>query len=238
MKQRAWSLLLPLIAACATPPPPMDAELEVTPPSQWAAAEGAPEELQGPGAVEAEWWTSFDDPELTRVIEIALAENYDLQAAVARLDQAAAQARIAGADLKPSANLGVNGSRTKQNFIGFPIPGAGVGVPSTTTSRFGVSLDLTWEVDLWGRVRAGTRAAIADAQAAEADVRGAHQSLAAQTAKAWFGVLEVRQQAELARSTVESWRSSAEQVRTRFMRGLRPTAFSSIWADLPVSTGG
>jgi NodT family efflux transporter outer membrane factor (OMF) lipoprotein len=166
------------------------------------------------------WWTTFGDPELDAIIEAALLRNYDLQAAAARLGQAEAMARMAGADLKPSIGLNLGASRAKQNFVGFPLPGGGV--PSTTSTRSSASVDIYWEVDLWGRIRAGARAAVADLQATAAELRGARLSIAGRTAKTWFAVLEAREQLRLAEDTVESWRTSAEQVRARFLKGLRP----------------
>jgi NodT family efflux transporter outer membrane factor (OMF) lipoprotein len=126
-----------------------------------------------------------------------------------------------GADLEPSVGVGLDATRQRANFIGFPIGGAG-GVPSATFETFGVSLETSWEVDLWGRVRAGARAAVAEMQASEADLRGARLSIAAQTAKIWFSILEARQQIALAEESVESFVLSAEQVRSRYESGIRP----------------
>ena len=109
----------------------------------------------------------------------------------------------------------------KQNFVGFPIPGSAGQVLSSTSTSYGVNLNLSWEVDLWGRLRAGTQAAIADAQAAEADWAGARLSLAAQTARAYFAAVEAGRQVELAHATVENYRVSTEQIQRRYRRGLR-----------------
>ena len=136
------------------------------------------------------WWTDFGDPSLDDVVESALRQNYDLQAAASRLEQALADSRVAGADLQPQLQVGLNGSQRKQNFIGFPIPGAEDRVLSTVFTNYGVSLDLTWEADLWGRLRAGARAALADLQSRAADLRAAQLSLAGQTTKAWFAIAE------------------------------------------------
>jgi NodT family efflux transporter outer membrane factor (OMF) lipoprotein len=168
------------------------------------------------------WWKDFNDPALSSAVETALGHNYDLQAAAARVEQAAAQAKIAGADLQPRAQVGLAGSRRRQNFIGFPIPGREESVLSTTSTNLGVSLDVTWEVDLWGRLSARAQAAVADFQVAGADLRGAHLSIAGQTTKAWFATAAAYQQVQLAETTVQSFRSSTQQVRDRFQRGVRP----------------
>lgn len=206
--------ILPLAAGCVSAPARRAPETEVVLPGRWSAGPSASGEIGGA------WWESFGDPSLDRVIELALENNQVLRVAAARLDRAAADARIAGADLKPSIAAGFNASRRRQNFIGLPLPGGGV-LTSTSTS-LGVSIDTSWEVDLWGRIRAGARAAVAEYQAAEADMRGARLSIAAQAAKTWFAVLEAQQQVELARSSADSFRSVAEQIRLRYEQGLRP----------------
>lgn len=202
-----------LLAACVSAPERLQPEIQVSVPQSF----GTPAE---PGSLELEWWDRFEDEQLPALIVLALESNYDLHAAVARLDRAAAEARIAGADLQPNVGVSVSGGRQRQNFVGFPI-GSGDGVPSATFDRAGLSLEASWEVDLWGRVRASARAAVAEWQASEADLAAARLSIAARTAKTWFAVLEARQQAALARESVESFRLSADQVRARYAMGLR-----------------
>jgi NodT family efflux transporter outer membrane factor (OMF) lipoprotein len=82
-------------------------------------------------------------------------------------------------------------------------------------------VDISWEADLWGRLRAATRAAVADAQAADADYHAAQLSLSGQTTKAWLAAAEIGQQLDLARRTVDSWRAAYQQVNDRYRRGLR-----------------
>ena len=213
---RGLAGLLLFAGGCATAPledhPALDADV----PAAWTARGDTG------GRPALAWWTDFGDPALDGVVESTLQRNYDLQAAAARLDQALADSRIAGADLQPRLQVGLNGSQRKQNFIGFPIPGAEDRVLSSVFRNYGVSLDLTWEVDLWGRLRAGARAALADLQSRAADLRAARLSLAGQTTKAWFAIAEAQQQLRLAEATVASFRASSEQVRERFEQGLRP----------------
>ena len=93
---------------------------------------------------------------------------------------------------------------------------------STVSTNQGVSLDLSWEIDLWGRLRADAQAALADLQRSAADLRGAQLSMAGQTVKAWFAIAEAQQQVALSDETVGSFLASAEQVRERFESGIRP----------------
>ena len=161
-------LLLSLSCVPKLKAPP---ELAVDVPQTWVSEEASTE-----GDI-SRWWTRFNDPGLNTVIDTVLMENNDLKAAVARLDAAAALARISGADLFPQIGGSFGASRQKRNFVGFPIPGGSDGVLSSVTNLFGVSLDLSWEVDLWGRIRAGKAAAAADFQATAADLIGFQLSL-------------------------------------------------------------
>ena len=217
MSSRWISALAIAAAGCASAPTVSQPELAVTVPQRWTAAATLP------GEIDVEWWTDFGDPALDATVRTVLEQNYDLQAAGARLEQAAADAAIASADLRPSVQATFNASRRKQNFIGFPIPGGEDRVLSTISTNFGVSLDTSWEVDFWGRLRAGSRAALADLQSVAADLRGAQLSIAGQTVKAWFVIAEAAQQVALAQAMVESFRASSEQVRDRFEQGLRPS---------------
>ena len=170
------------------------------------------------------WWATFDDSRLHSVVAQALVYNRDLHAAAARLNAARAQAKMAGAPLFPQLNASLSRAERKQNFIGFPIPGQAEGeVLSNTSTTYGVSVNATWEIDLWGRLGAGVAAALANYQATRATYRGARMSLAAQTAKAWFAAIEAKRQRELARATYEDNRISHEQVRARYERGVRPS---------------
>jgi NodT family efflux transporter outer membrane factor (OMF) lipoprotein len=204
-----------MVAGCAGAPILRVPPDEFTVPDTFAAAP--------PAAIEArlDWWEDFGEPSLSHAVATALEHNHDLRAAAARVERALAEARIAGADLKPDVSVGLDGARRRQNFIGFPLPGADGQVASSRSTNLGASLDISWELDLWGRLRASTRAALADAQAADAEYQAAVLSLAAQTVKVWLAAAESAQQLELAQRTVESWRAAHEQVRQRYERGLR-----------------
>ena len=206
-----------LVAGCAATVPPVERpEIGVSPPDAWTAGEVPA------GRVAPDWWTAFGDEQLAHAIESALARNLDLQAAAARLEVAAADARAAASALNPTLQASYSGIRRKQNFIGFPIPGAGDRVLSTVFTNHGISLDTVWEVDLWGRLRSAEQAALADLQRVGADLRGAQLSLAGQTAKAWFAIAEARQQVLLSEATVDSFRESVDVVQQRFEAGVRP----------------
>jgi len=218
-------LLLGGCSALTIEPPPQPADAAaalggtVNVPAEWTAgsagARGSDATLTDP------WWATFGDPRLSCLIEGGLSGSFDLGAAAARLGAAEARARIAGAALTPRVDVGLDGARTRRNFIGFPIPGSDRGVLTSLNTTWGVSLNLSWEADLWGRIRSGRSAARGDLDAARADLAGAALSLSGQTAKAYFAVLEAREQTALAEATLENRRSSAERVLRRYETGLR-----------------
>jgi len=182
-------------------------------PGSWAA--GAND-----GDVTGAWWKSFESPELDAVIREALENNRDLLAAAARVEAAAADARIAGAELIPSVSGTTDARRNKQNFVGLPIPGGG-NVLTTHASTFNLTFITSWELDLWGRIRAGKRAADQEFEATLADLRGARQSLAAQAARAWIASVEAKRQLELTKRTIQSFRATEALVKRRYEEGLR-----------------
>lgn len=207
-----------ILCACIGSPARRSPEWSVDLPASWsapsAATTGAPPDVA--------WWRSLNDAHLDAIVTLALEHNYDLRTAAARVERAAAEARMAGAEPLPTVRGTLDAARQRQNYIGLPIPGSTDGVLSSTSTRFGVSLAVSWEVDLWGRLRGASRAAVADAEGSVAAHGAARLSLAAQAVKAWLAVVEARQQLALAEATVRSFEDSAGQVRARFEQGLRP----------------
>lgn len=212
-----WVWLLLFTAACVKAPPVANPTIPVQTPEMWTTGEAVASEI------DPEWWKVFGDEALNQVVAEALEHNYDLAITAARLAQAAADARVAAADLYPSVSANFNGGRRKQNFIGFPIPGAEGTVLSTTTTNVGLNLSVSWEFDLWGRISAGARASVANYQATAAELDGARLSVAGLTVTAWFVVAEAVEQLRLAEATLASFRASADQVRERYEAGIRPS---------------
>jgi len=90
----------------------------------------------------------------------------------------------------------------------------------TRANDFGLSLNLSWEIDLWGRLRDTNNAATAEANAAEADFRAARLSLAANTAKAWFNAVETELQVILASETLTSFNDNLDIIQRAFEAGV------------------
>jgi multidrug efflux system outer membrane protein len=209
--KRSLSLLL-LVAACAASAPPDRPDLPELAAS-WASASTDGAVVSGP------WWTSMD-PTLDGLVEEALANNRDLQASAARLRAAVALADGSRAGRRPTLDALVNAQRRERNFIGFPIPGQADQVLSTTTTTHDAGLRVSWELDLWDRLGASERAALAESDAASADLAAARQSIAAATARGWFFALEAGLQEDLARRTLAAWEGTEGVVSERYAAGL------------------
>ena len=216
MKPR-WLVPLLLVTGCVKAPPVETPELPVQAPGVWTTGEEVSSEL------DPEWWRTFGDEKLDSVVAEALATNYDLAIAAARLEQASADAKVAAADLYPQVRANLSGARRKQNFIGFPIPGSESRVLSSTSTNFGLNVEASWEMDLWGRLSAQARASLASYQASAADVDGVRLSIAGRTVKAWFAAAEAVEQLRLAEATLASFQESTDQVRQRYQAGIRPS---------------
>ncbi|MFH1572042.1 MAG: efflux transporter outer membrane subunit [Gemmatimonadota bacterium] len=207
-----------IAAGCASAPGVQRPGMEVTPPAAWSAGPAGPAAPFSGAA----WWRPLADARAAALVDLGLEHNYDLAAAAARVEGAMAQARVAGAPRWPQVQAGADVARSKRNFVGFPIGGGAGGVPSSTTSAYGASLSSTWEADLWGRLRDGQQAALAEAGAAAADLEGARLSLTAQILRTYFGAVEAGRQLALADSAVAAYRLSEQQIGERYARGLRP----------------
>ncbi|MCY3773393.1 MAG: efflux transporter outer membrane subunit [Gemmatimonadetes bacterium] len=205
-----------LFCGCASVPKPQFPSLQTPAPPEWTAAPS------DKGRIGARWWTDFSDAGLNALIDEALSRNFELETATGRMRAARAQARIVGAPLFPQVSLDFNRSRQRRNFIGFPIPGSSGGVLNTTSTNYGVSTNINWEIDLWGRLSDDKAAALADLQGSQADLHGVRSSVAGQTAKAWFSAIEARRQLELARATRDNFKVVNERIENRYARGLRP----------------
>lgn len=204
-----------LLIGCASSPRMQQPKLNIHIPNTYQNTSAATTQT------DSLWWATFDDTRLDTLVDQALLYNHNLQAASARLKMAQAQAKLAGAPLYPQIGAGLSAAKRKQNFIGLPIPGQGAGVNSSTSESFGVSVNASWEIDLWGKLSANQAAALANLEASRAIYRGARQSLAAQTAKAYFAAIEAQRQLDLAKATYQNNKTSAEQIETRYNRGVR-----------------
>ncbi len=196
-----------VFSGCITAPKNKSSKLKVDAPSAWKSAETA-------GDFQPQNWISdFNDPQLVKLIEEALAHNYNLEAAESRLASQIAGSRFAGSAVWPTLTVSANENRNRRNNAS--------GINQTPTSEtFAINGRFNWELDLWGKVRNGYRGDLADIQSAQADYAGVRLSIAARTAQSWYSAIEARQQYDLALRTSEALESSAVIVEENFKRGI------------------
>ena len=147
---------------------------------------------EDPAAEPGRWWTSFDDGELNQLVDHAIERNLQLKQAWARLAQAEALERMAAAGLFPQVGASLSATRSLSPPRVFNFGGQQSEIPGVESSTFGASVPVSYEVDLWGRVRAGKFAAEQDKVAFRADVETAAMTVAANVTEQWFDILEQR----------------------------------------------
>ncbi len=212
--QAGWRLLalvsVASLISCTTLPPP---ESSVGTPAGW-------HQDSAEGKVLEEWWSDLGDTNLVALITEALVGNPSLAAMRARVQAAMEQSRIAGSASLPSVAAQAGSSRQQQVFVGLPIPGTS-GPLKTRATTHSFQLVADWELDVWGRVRSGRKAALADYLATTDDLRGARLSLAGQVARGWFRLAEADRQLQLAKATAASLEQTGNRMQARYEEGIR-----------------
>lgn len=172
------------------------------------------------GAVPApgeRWWTLFDDPALERLVDEALRHNQDLRLAVARVDEARALARVADAERYPAldAQGTVDRSRRSESTASqFP-----AGTP-LTTDNYRATLNASYELDLWGRVRNANEAARAELLATQAAQETVRLAVAADVAQAYFSLVALDAQIAATARLLELRLDDLELQKVRYRQGL------------------
>ena len=152
------------------------------------------------------WWQMFDDPVLNEIEDTALKYNWDLKAAVARVDQARAEVTIAGADQLPSVSAGATTGREGNS--------AGSG---ESMSRAG--LNVAFELDLWGKYRRMKESARAQLLATEAARDTVRLTLTADVAKQYFMMLMLDEQIKIADRTLAARQENVRIYQSRYDAG-------------------
>lgn len=171
--------------------------------------------------IDPSWWRSFDDPALAALIEAGLRDNPDVAIALARFDQAAALVDGARARLLPEIGVGAGAAierRSEASAIGIiasRVPGF-----DRTQKQYSLTAAASWEIDLFGRLSARRRAAVAEAEAASAAVGGTRLSIAAEIANGWFTLGEVVARRDIARRRLLALEELRRVVGLRHERGI------------------
>ncbi len=165
--------------------------------------------ISGQTAAKPKWWLSFNDPALNQLIEQALSHNFNLKSAFNRFQQAQAIAKKSGAGLIPT----LDGSfSAKRNYIKDDFG-------QQSLNDFAVGLAASYELDLWGRIRANLHAADLDVSAAQEDIFTAAISLSAEVASTWYRLIEQRNQLLLLNKQIAINQDNVTLITTRFKSG-------------------
>jgi multidrug efflux system outer membrane protein len=182
-----------------------------------------PETFRGQAMVEAvsfadaPWWEAFQDPVLKDLIQEALRNNYDVSIAAARVREARANLTVARSDFFPSLDYDASASRGKVT------PGVlgGVGGPAARTGNFySASMSMSWELDIWGRIRRLNEAAGATLLATEDARRGVWLTLVSDLAQAYFELLELDVQLQIALNSTQAYQRTYDLFLDRFNLGV------------------
>lgn len=204
------SITLILLAGCAVGPnykrPPVDT------PSIYRGDTQQPGSQPPHSLAEEKWWTVFQDPELQQLIRTALAENYNVRIAAARVLQAQALLGIARADQFPTiaGAAATSNSRIPQTIQG----------PAANTSAMAVNLSLVWELDFWGKFRRATEAARANLLSTEWGQRAVITTLVSDVASAYFQLRELDLEMEISKQTLSTRQESLRLVKVRAQGGV------------------
>jgi NodT family efflux transporter outer membrane factor (OMF) lipoprotein len=182
--------------------------------ADWQPA--GPRDNQARGA----WWTLFQDPELDALETQVGSANQNLKVAFARLLEARAATRIARADLFPGLSLGASAvrARTSVNSPHFPTG------EEPTLNNFDLEADLSYEIDLWGRVRNTVNAAKASQQASAADLASLDLALHAELATDYFTLRSQDAEQVLLEQTVEDYSKSLQLTQRLYQGGAAAVA--------------
>ena len=164
------------------------------------------------------WFEVFKDPALQDLVRTAMVRNYDVRAAVARIDAARANLGLARSEQFPQVSLGsdVTSSRASQNGqLGF------AGQSGRSRSFGSVLLNfLTFELDVWGRVRQQTKAARAELRASEEDRKAVMTTVVGDVASGYFILLELDSELDIAKRTLATREDSLRLIKARQQGGV------------------
>src|SRR5947208_13974698 len=188
---------------------------EVIMPADWR---NAPEQRDSLG--DLGWWDIFQDPALHELVSTAVVANRNVQGAVSRVLESRAQLGVARAAEFPQVNAGPSYQYSRPNSESGPFLNGSRGRSPFTGDDFQTSVDLVFELDLWGRLRRATEAARAELLASEENRRAVLTTLVSDLARTYFDLLELDQQLEIARRTLQTREESLQLQRRRFEQGL------------------
>lgn len=206
-------LLIPfaflMLAGCTVGPKYKRPPVTVPDAYRGLAPDASPQTVVSLG--DEKWWSVYQDAQLQALIREALAQNYDVRIAAARVLQAQAVLGITRADQYPTISGGASTSNNR-------IPATAV-TREFESSPFQVNLSLFWELDFWGKFRRATEAARATVLATEWGQKAVVSSLVSNVASAYFQLLELDSEINISRQTLDSRKESLRLVEVRAKGG-------------------
>jgi NodT family efflux transporter outer membrane factor (OMF) lipoprotein len=207
MVARTWLVAsLLLLAACSQPVKQLPDDMQ----SSWVDAEREPIAAD---VAPSTWWKAFDDATIDQLVELAQQRNLDLRVAEARVREVRAQRRAALANLGPQIDAAVDTERFRGTRSG---SGDGTTVLEDTAIA---AVSTSWEIDLFGRVRAAARAANAELQAVQADRDGVRLALVAEVIRNYLEFRLYQVQTELSLRNAQAQEETVRITRARFNEG-------------------
>jgi multidrug efflux system outer membrane protein len=199
--RNAWSALIgSLLAGCAVGPDYHRPAADVPP--AWQPEAPWQEAVPRDSALKGTWWELFQDPQLNPLVEQALAGNQTLRVAAARLEQAHDQLTIARSALFPAVELSSSATRSKDS-ANRPLSAYSVPNQSTVQNDFRLGPSVSYEIDLFGRVRREVEGARATAQQAEADFENTRLLLISTLVTDYFSLRELDAEIEVVRRSLD-----------------------------------
>jgi multidrug efflux system outer membrane protein len=166
---------------------------------------------------DAPWWEAFQDPTLKALIQEALRNNYDAAIAAARVQEARANVRVSRSGLFPSLDYGAQVGRARVPLGGLNLPD---GTDHRTDDVFVGTMSMSWELDIWGRVRRSNEAARATLFATEDARRGVWLTLVSDLAQAYFQLLALDVQLQIAQNSTKAYQGTYDLFQDRFNLGV------------------
>jgi NodT family efflux transporter outer membrane factor (OMF) lipoprotein len=181
------------------------------------------------GAVVAEWWKTFRDPELTSLVERAAQSNLDLKLAESRIREARGLRGISAGALLPAVDASGTYARNRGSE-NVPLPGAGV-----QSNYYQAGFDASWEIDVFGGIRRSVEAADAEVEASVEARRDVLVTLLAEVGRNYIDLRGIQAQLDIARQNLEAQRKTLELTQARFQAG-RAAELDVVRAQAQVST--
>ena len=189
--------------------------------------------------VEDNWWRNFKDPLLDSLIEVAVKQNYSVQMAMDRIAMAKANLRSAQGSYSPT--LGLSAGWTRQQSSGNINQ-----VPKAITQYSSATVDMNWEVDVFGSIRNRVKAEKENFAASKEEYNAAMVSLCAQVASSYINMRELQQEVKVAQQNCRSQQTVVQITQKRYETGLvskldvaqAQSVYYSTKASLPMLEAG